>query len=179
MEFCGRSIPTERNYWVLHLDDLCFGNNFSYYRSPGLENWHLSLLRLFQCPRLCGFDRGKKFFFYSRTSGTSRPITEELTFGSSNLQNKKRKYCGAEMVPEIIAENFPNLETDKLIQEADWIPKTINSKKFTQRHIIIKLQKIKDHQKCIKATRDDTLQIRTLWIIVDFSSETTEAKRAL
>jgi len=35
------------------------------------------------------------------------------------LQNKKRKYCGAEMVPEIIAENFPNLETDKLIQEAD------------------------------------------------------------
>ena len=51
-----------------------------------------------------------------------------------------------EEIFEVITENFPKLMTDTKpqIQEAQRTPKKINIKKSIPRHIIFKLQKIKD-----------------------------------
>ena len=53
---------------------------------------------------------------------------------------------------EIMAENFPNLkDIDTKIQEAQKAPNKLNPKRPTQRHIIIKMEKVKDRgYKCSK-----------------------------
>ena len=53
-------------------------------------------------------------------------------------------------------ENFPNLvkEIDfQEVQEAQRVPKKLDPKKNTLRHIIIKLSKIKDKERILKAAR--------------------------
>ena len=50
-------------------------------------------------------------------------------------------------------ENFPNLEKEidfQEVQEAQRVPKKLDPKRNTPRHIIIKLPKIKDKEKIIK-----------------------------
>ena len=61
---------------------------------------------------------------------------------------------------EITAENFPKLAKDinLQIQEAEQIPKKINSKKSTPRHIMVKLLKIKN-TKIVEAARNNNLSI--------------------
>ena len=57
---------------------------------------------------------------------------------------------------EIIAENFPNMEKESLtqIQEAQRVPYKINPRRNIPRHILIKLIKIKDKEKILKAARE-------------------------
>ena len=47
---------------------------------------------------------------------------------------------------QIMKENFPNLakEPDMQVQEAQRVPKKLDPRRNTPRHIIIKLPKIKD-----------------------------------
>ena len=56
---------------------------------------------------------------------------------------------------EIIAENFPNMGKEPLtqIQQAQQVPHKINPRRSTLRHILIKLTKIKDKEKILKAAR--------------------------
>ena len=57
---------------------------------------------------------------------------------------------------QIMKENFPNLmkEIDfQEVQEAHRVPKKLDPKRNTPRHIIIKLPKIKDKEKILKAAR--------------------------
>ena len=63
---------------------------------------------------------------------------------------------GPEKICEVIAENFPNMgkETVNQVQEVQSIPSRINAKRNTLRHIVIKLTKIKDTNKILKATRE-------------------------
>ena len=57
---------------------------------------------------------------------------------------------------EIIAKNFLNMgkEIVNQVQEAQRVPRRINPRKNTLRHIVIKLTKIKDTHKILKATRE-------------------------
>ena len=57
---------------------------------------------------------------------------------------------------KIMNENFPNLlkEIDIQIQEAQRIPNKMDPKRTTTRHIIIKMPKIKDKERIIKAARE-------------------------
>ena len=57
---------------------------------------------------------------------------------------------------DIIAENFPNMRREPLtqVQEAQRVPYKINPKRNTPRHILIKLTKIKDKEKILKAARE-------------------------
>ena len=50
-------------------------------------------------------------------------------------------------------ENFPNLAKEIDFQEAQRVPKKLDPKRNTPRHIIIKLPKIKDKEKILKAAR--------------------------
>ena len=56
---------------------------------------------------------------------------------------------------KIMKENFPNLvkETDMQVQEAQKVPNKMDTKRTTPRHIIIKMPKVKDKQRILKAAR--------------------------
>ena len=55
----------------------------------------------------------------------------------------------------IMKENFPNLATeiDTQVQEAQRVPKKLDPRRNTPRHIIITLPKIKDKERILKAAR--------------------------
>ena len=54
-----------------------------------------------------------------------------------------------------MSENFPNLkETDTKIQEAQRAPNKLNPNRPTPRHIIIKIAKVKDNERILKAARE-------------------------
>ena len=69
----------------------------------------------------------------------------------------KEKEQGTENLPEkIMKGNFPNLakEINMQVQETQSVPNKINAKKPTPRHIIIKMPKVKDKERILKAARE-------------------------
>ena len=60
---------------------------------------------------------------------------------------------------EIMKGNFPNLvkEIDMQVQEAKRVPNKIDAKRLTPRHIIIKMPKVKDKERILKAAREKQL----------------------
>ena len=79
---------------------------------------------------------------------------------------------------QIMKENFPNLVKDidfQEVKEAQRVPKKFNPRSNTQRHIIIKLPKIKDKERILKVDRGkETVTYKEVPIRVsaDFSKET-------
>ena len=62
---------------------------------------------------------------------------------------------GTENIFEEITENFPNLKgTDIKIQETQKTPNKLNPNRPTPRHIKIKMAKVKDKEKILKAERE-------------------------
>ena len=58
---------------------------------------------------------------------------------------------------QIMKENFPHLAKEidfQEVQEAQRVPKKLDSRRNTPRHIIIALPKIKDKEKILKAARE-------------------------
>ena len=73
-------------------------------------------------------------------------------------------------------ENFPNLvkEIDMQVQEAQKVPNNMDAKGSTLRHIIIKMPKIKDKERILKAAREKqrvTYRGVPIRLSVDFSKE--------
>ena len=64
----------------------------------------------------------------------------------------------------MIVENFPNMgkEIVNQVQEAQRVPGRINPRRNTLRHIVIKLTKIKDKDKILKATTEKQQMTRKL-----------------
>ena len=60
-----------------------------------------------------------------------------------------------------MTENFPNLgkETSIQIQETQRPPKNRTPKRSTARHVIIKVSKVKDTERILKAAREKQLSI--------------------
>ena len=84
---------------------------------------------------------------------------------------------------KIMKENFPNLAKEidfQEVQEAQRIPKKLDLKRNTPKHIIIKLPKFKDKERILKAARGkETVTYKgvPLRLSVDFSKETLQARR--
>ena len=80
-------------------------------------------------------------------------------------------------------ENFPNLAKEidfQEVQEAQRVPKKLGPRKHTPRHFIVKLHKIKDKERILKAAREkDTVTYKgvPIRLSVDFSKETLQARR--
>ena len=80
-------------------------------------------------------------------------------------------------------ENFPNLAKGidfQEVQEAQRVPKKLVVRRNTPRHIIIKLPKIKDKERCLKATREKETVIYKgvpIRLSADFSKGTLQARR--
>ena len=69
---------------------------------------------------------------------------------------------GPEKICEVIAENFPNMgkEIINQVQEAQRVLGWINPRRNTLRHIVIKVTKIRDKGKILKARRKNENKIQ-------------------
>ena len=82
----------------------------------------------------------------------------------------------------IMKKNFPNLAKEiafQEVQETQRVPKKLDTRKHTPRHIIITLPKIKD-ERILKAAREkETVTYKgvPIRLSVDFSKETLQARR--
>ena len=80
-------------------------------------------------------------------------------------------------------ENFHNLAKEidfQEVQEAQRVPKKLDPKRNTPRHIIIKLPKIKDKERILKAARgNETVTYKgvPIRLSADFSKETLQVRR--
>ena len=66
------------------------------------------------------------------------------------------------------------------VQEAQRVPGGINPRRNMPRHIVIKLNKIKDKEKLLKATREKrqiTYKGTPIRLSADFSAETLQARK--
>ena len=83
---------------------------------------------------------------------------------------------------KIMKENFLNLvkEIDIQVQEAQRVPNKVNPKRPTSRHIIIKMPKVKDKERILKAARQKqrvTYKGVPIGLSVYFSKEASGKKR--
>ena len=71
-------------------------------------------------------------------------------------EGEEREKRPEKIFEEIILENFPNIgkEIATQVQEAQRVPGRMNPRRNTPRHIVIKLTRIKDKEKLLKATRE-------------------------
>ena len=83
----------------------------------------------------------------------------------------------------IMKENFPNLAKEIVfqeVQEAQRVPKKLDPRKHTPRHIIITLAKIKEKERILKAAREkETVTHKgvPIRLSADFSKEALQARR--
>ena len=97
-------------------------------------------------------------------------------------EGEEREKETEKIFQEIIAENFPNMGKESLTQsqEGQRLPYKINPRRNTLRHILIKLTKIKDKEKMLKASREKkqiTYTGTPIRLLADFSTETLQARR--
>ena len=84
---------------------------------------------------------------------------------------------------QIMKENFPNLAKEidfQEVQEAQRVPKKLDPRRNTPRHIIITLSKIKNKERILKAAREkETVTYKGVLIRLsdDFSKETLQARK--
>ena len=84
---------------------------------------------------------------------------------------------------QIVKENFPNLAKEidsQEVQEAQRVPKKLDPRRNTQRHIIIKLSKIKVKERILKAARGkETVTYKgvPIRLSADFSTEILQQRR--
>ena len=86
------------------------------------------------------------------------------------------------ILEEIKVENFPKIgkEIVTQLQETQRVPNRINPRQSTQRHILIKLTKIKHKEQILKAAREKqhiTYKGIPIRITADLSIETLRARR--
>ena len=83
---------------------------------------------------------------------------------------------------QIMKENFLNLSKEidfQEFQEDQRVPKKLDPKRNTPRHIIIKLLKIKDKERILKAAREKdtvTYKVVPIRLSADFSKEILQAR---
>ena len=84
---------------------------------------------------------------------------------------------------ENIMENFPNLAKEidfQEVQEAQSVPKKLDPRMNTPKHIIIMIPKIKNKERILKAAREkETVTYKgvPIRLSADFSKETLQARR--
>ena len=84
---------------------------------------------------------------------------------------------------QIMKETFPNLVNEidfQEVEEAQRVPKKLDQKRNTPRHIIITLAKIKNKERISKAARGKeriTYKGVPIRLSADFSKETLQARR--
>ena len=94
-------------------------------------------------------------------------------------EGKKKEQEIGNLFEKIMKENFPNLvrEIDMQVQEAQRVPNKMDAKRPTPRHIIIKMPKVKDKERILKAAKEKqgvTYKGVPIRLSADFSKETAD-----
>ena len=109
--------------------------------------------------------------------------TKHTNIGIIGVSEGEEREKGPEKILEdIIAEKFPNMgkETVNQIQEAQRVSGRINQRRNTLAHMVIKLIKIKEKDKILKATRETwqiTYKRTPIRLSADLSTKTLQARR--
>ena len=72
-------------------------------------------------------------------------------------EGEEKKQEIESLFEKIMKENFPNLEKEidfQEVQEAQRVPKKLDPRRITPRHIIITLPEVKDKERILKASRE-------------------------
>ena len=99
------------------------------------------------------------------------------------LEGEQEEQEMENLFEKIMKENFSNLAKEidfQEVQEAQRVPKKLDSRKHTPKHIIIILAKIKDKERIFKAARENetvTYEGVPIRLSGDFSKETLQARR--
>ena len=100
------------------------------------------------------------------------------------LEGEQEEQEMENLFEKIMKENFSNLAKEihfQEIQEAQRVPKKLDPRKHTLRHIIITLPKIKDKERILKAAREKETVIYKgvpLRLSAEFSKDTLQARRS-
>ena len=97
-------------------------------------------------------------------------------------ERKESKQGSENLFEEIMTKNFPNLvkDTDVQVQEAQRVPNKLDPQRPTLRHIVIKMTRLNDKERILRAAREKQVvtykrvPIRPSW---GFSTETFQARR--
>ena len=95
-----------------------------------------------------------------RTEDSLRDLWDNIKHTNIRIigvPEEEEKKKGTEKISEeIIVENFPNMgkEIVNQVLEAQRVPYRKNPRRNTPRHVVIKLAKIKDKEKLLKAARE-------------------------
>ena len=98
-------------------------------------------------------------------------------------EGKEQEQETENLFEQIMKNNFPNLAKEidfQEVQEAQRVPKKLDPKKNTPRHIIITLPKIEDKERLLKAAREkETVTYKgvPIRLSADFLKETLRARR--
>ena len=100
------------------------------------------------------------------------------------FQKEKRKKQKIEnLLEQIMKENFPSLAKEidfQQVQEVQRVPKKLDPRRNTPRHIIITLPKMKEKERILEAAREKntvTYKGVPIRLSADFSKETLQARR--
>ena len=98
-------------------------------------------------------------------------------------EGEEQQHQTENLFEQIMKENLPNLAEEidfQEVQEAQRVPKKLDPKRNTPKHIIIKLPKIKDKGRILKAAREKervTYKGVPIRLSADFSKETLQVRR--
>ena len=100
--------------------------------------------------------------------------------GVPEEEEEKKGY--EKIFEEIIVENFPNMEKERVnqVQEVQRVPYRINPRRNMPRHILTKLIKTKHKERILKAAREKqqvTYKGKPICLTADLSAETLQARR--
>ena len=121
-----------------------------------------------------------------RNEDSLRDLLEKIKCNNIRIigvpEGEEREKGRKKIFKEIIVENFPNMgkKIATQVQEAQRVLYRINPKRNMPRHIVIKLAKIKDKEKLLKAAREKrqiTYKGTPIRLTADFSAETLQARR--
>ena len=95
-----------------------------------------------------------------RNEDSIRDIQDNITHNNIRIigvpEGEEREKGPEKIFEETIVENFPNMgkEITTQVQKVQRVPYRINQMKNMPRHTVIKLAKIKDKEKLLKAARE-------------------------
>ena len=95
---------------------------------------------------------------------------------------KENKQGIENLFEEKVTKNFPNLVSEKVtqVQEVQRVPNKLDPKKSTPRHIIIKMTRLRDKERILKAERKKqvvTYKGAPVRLASDYSTEAFQARR--
>ena len=99
------------------------------------------------------------------------------------LEGEEEEQEMENLFEQIMKENFPSLAKEidfQEVQEVQRVPKNLDPRRNTPRYIIIKLSKIKDKERILKAAREKervTYKGVSIRLSADFSREILQARR--